>query len=219
MLKVKSRPPIVARWRRAKALIIDEISMVDGDFFDKLEYVARMVRGGTKPWGELQLIITGDFFQLPPVSPSNSQKVYAFQADCWYKSFEIQMELTHVFRQSDVGFVSMLNEIRQGKCSTPTLQRLQSCHGPTNIGFTGVAMTRLYPHKTDVSYENDQKLRALGSNLVVFRAKDDAKDLIAQNQLKGGSAPAVVTLCVGAQVNLFLGMLEAGGVSYALSIL
>jgi len=80
-------------------------------------------------------------------------------------------------------------------------------------------MTRLYPHKTDVSYENEQKLRALGSNLVMFRAKDDAKDLIAQNQLKGGSAPAVVTPCVGAQVNLFLGRLEAGGVSYALSIL
>jgi len=126
MLKVKSHPPIVAQWRRAKALIIDEISMVDGDFFDKLEYVARMVRGRTKPCGELQLIITGDFFQLPPVNPSNSQKVYAFQADCWYKSFEIQMELTHVFRQLDVGFVSMLNEIQQGKCSTPTLQRLQS---------------------------------------------------------------------------------------------
>jgi ATP-dependent DNA helicase PIF1 len=209
MLKVKSRPPIVTWWRRAKALVIDEISMVDGDFFDKLEYMARMVRGWTKPWGELQLIITGDFFQLPPVNPSNSQKVYAFQADCWYKSFEIQMESTHIFWQSDVGFVSMLNEIQQGKCSTPTLQRLQSCHGPTNIGFTGVAMTRSYPHKTDVSYENDQKLRALGCNMVVFRAKG----------LRWGSAPAVVTLCMGAQVNLFLGRLEAGGVSYALSIL
>lgn len=54
-------------WRRAALLIIDEISMISADIFDKLDYIGRVVRGVNKPFGGVQLVCCGDFFQLPPV--------------------------------------------------------------------------------------------------------------------------------------------------------
>ncbi|KMZ67804.1 hypothetical protein ZOSMA_258G00010 [Zostera marina] len=63
----------VDRWKRAKALVIDEINMIDGELFDNLEFLASTIRNskydGNKPllWGGIQLIVSGDFFQLPPL--------------------------------------------------------------------------------------------------------------------------------------------------------
>lgn len=59
--------PTMSRWRSCKVLIIDEVSMLDGCLFDKLEFVARRVKNCEKAWGGIQLILAGDFFQLPPV--------------------------------------------------------------------------------------------------------------------------------------------------------
>lgn len=65
--EVAKRPAAAARWKSAVVLVIDEISMLDGNLFEKLEAVARHVRNSTAPFGGLQLILAGDFFQLPPV--------------------------------------------------------------------------------------------------------------------------------------------------------
>lgn len=78
----KSRKAVV-RWQKTKVLVIDEISMCDGDFWDKLEHCARALRNNAKPFGGLQLVITGDFFQLPPV---NCVKM-AFEAQTWKVTF------------------------------------------------------------------------------------------------------------------------------------
>ncbi len=51
-------------WQRCKVLIIDEVSMIDGELFDKLDYIARIVRGKNKPFGGIQLVCSGDFFQV-----------------------------------------------------------------------------------------------------------------------------------------------------------
>ena len=61
--KIKRNPKAKHRWMRTKVLIIDEVSMVDGDLFDKLEAVARELRKNGRPFGGIQLVITGDFFQ------------------------------------------------------------------------------------------------------------------------------------------------------------
>lgn len=74
-----SRDIPAAKWRRCSHLVIDEISMVDGQFFDQLEYVARAVRGNEKPFGGIQLILTGDFFQLPPVTASGKKTQFCFE--------------------------------------------------------------------------------------------------------------------------------------------
>ena len=66
-------------WRRCGCLIIDEVSMIDADFFDKLEGVARAVRKSRKPFGGIQLVLCGDFCQLPPVSKEGERKQYCFK--------------------------------------------------------------------------------------------------------------------------------------------
>lgn len=102
-------------WRCVKVLIIDEISMVDGSFLDKLEQVATRVRSSInpagRPFGGIQLVVTGDFFQLPPVN----KILYAFQAQCWSHLFDQSVILRTVFRQADAEFISVLNNIRVGK--------------------------------------------------------------------------------------------------------
>ncbi|RUP50709.1 DNA helicase Pif1 like protein [Jimgerdemannia flammicorona] len=69
------------RWEDVQVLIIDEISMVHRDLFAKLEYIARRVRGKPEPWGSIQLVVAGDFFQLPPVDRNPRAAIFAFQSD------------------------------------------------------------------------------------------------------------------------------------------
>jgi ATP-dependent DNA helicase PIF1 len=104
--KIKKNQKARNRWIRTKILIIDEISMVDGDLFDKLEGIARMIRNNGRPFGGIQLVITGDFFQLPPV-PDNDNKArgvkFAFDAGTWSTAIHHTIGLTEVFRQKDPG--------------------------------------------------------------------------------------------------------------------
>lgn len=101
--KIKRNQKAKLRWMRTKVLIVDEISMVDGDLFDKLEGVARIVRNNGRPFGGLQLVITGDFFQLPPVPDSGKVARFSFDAATWNTSIEHTIGLTQIFRQKDPG--------------------------------------------------------------------------------------------------------------------
>jgi ATP-dependent DNA helicase PIF1 len=68
--EVKSNSYAVKRWQNTRCLVIDEISMIDADLWDKLEEIARVIRRNKQPFGGIQLIISGDFLQLPPVRRS-----------------------------------------------------------------------------------------------------------------------------------------------------
>jgi ATP-dependent DNA helicase PIF1 len=79
--------------------------MVDGDLFDKLSRVGSIVRKRPdEPFGGLQVIVTGDFFQLPPVSKGSTQVKFAFEARLWKETIKQSYNLTKVFRQSDQGW-------------------------------------------------------------------------------------------------------------------
>lgn len=99
--KIRRNAKAKQRWLRTNVLIVDEISMVDGELFDKLENVARCVRSNGRPFGGIQLIITGDFFQLPPVPDYGKQAKFAFEAATWTTSIDHTIGLTQVFRQKD----------------------------------------------------------------------------------------------------------------------
>ena len=101
--KIKRNAKAKQRWMRTKVLIVDEISMVDGDLFDKLEAIARAVRNNGRPFGGIQLVITGDFFQLPPVPDYGRVSKFSFDAATWNTSIEHTIGLTQVFRQKDPG--------------------------------------------------------------------------------------------------------------------
>lgn len=134
--KIKRNAKAKKRWLLTKTLVIDEVSMVDGDLFDKLESIARIIRNNGRPFGGIQLVITGDFFQLPPVPDPGKVAKFSFDAATWTTSIEHTIGLTKVFRQKDPGtfirplphllltrlfpvFANMLNEMRLGRL-TPT---------------------------------------------------------------------------------------------------
>ncbi|KAI5083683.1 hypothetical protein GOP47_0003426 [Adiantum capillus-veneris] len=207
---LRSKDPL-KRWKEAAVLIIDEISMIDGQLFDKLEFVAQTVRTSKKCFGGIQLIVTGDFFQLPPINPSNMQKYFAFQADCWNSCFQMQVELEHVFRQSDSVFVKMLNEIRKGFHTSETLEKLEMCYRALPDDGTGIAPTRLYPLKIDVRQENMQELIALQTSIVTFVAVDSQMDQLHRFAFSGIRLEKELQLCVGAQVMLTKNLDTKGG--------
>ena len=103
--KIRRNPKAKGRWSKTKTLVIDEISMVDGELFDKLSQIGKLIRNNGRPWGGIQLVITGDFFQLPPVPDGGKQKdsKFAFDAATWNTSIDRTIGLTEVFRQRDAG--------------------------------------------------------------------------------------------------------------------
>jgi len=128
--KIKRNQKTRSKWLKTKVLIVDEVSMVDGELFDKLEAVARALRNNGRPFGGIQVVVTGDFFQLPPVPDKNSVAKFAFDAATWNTCIEHTILLTHVFRQKDPAFASMLNEMRLGQLSQASIRAFQQLSRP-----------------------------------------------------------------------------------------
>lgn len=170
VLKSKDK---VNNWKKCKHLIIDEISMVDGDFFDTTEWLARQVKKNDLPFGGIQLILCGDFFQLPPVSRfGERRKKFCFQSNAWNKCIEVNMLLSKVKRQVDSEFIQMLEEIRYGKCSKKTVQLLENNKNKT-FSDKGILPTKLCTHKDDVEFINKKELESIAHKSNVYKAIDD----------------------------------------------
>ncbi|KAK5627608.1 hypothetical protein RRF57_003323 [Xylaria bambusicola] len=141
--KIRRNAKAKNRWLRTKTLIIDEVSMVDGDLFDKLSQIAREIRNNGRAFGGIQLVITGDFFQLPPVPDGGKKEAkFAFDAATWNTSIDHTIGLTQVFRQKDPQFAGMLNEMRLGKISDDTVQAFKNLARPLSFD-DGLDVTEL----------------------------------------------------------------------------
>ena len=107
--------------------------MVDGDLFDKLEEIARRIRNNGRPFGGIQIVVTGDFFQLPPVVEANREQRFAFDAATWSTTIQHTILLNHVFRQKDPEFAAMLNEMRIGRISDQTIAAFRRLSRPLDF--------------------------------------------------------------------------------------
>ncbi|WVR08357.1 hypothetical protein IAU60_005412 [Kwoniella sp. DSM 27419] len=160
------------RWRTTGALVIDEVSMIDGKLFDKLDFIARKIRRCDRPFGGLQLILSGDFFQLPPVARDNTCK-FAFEADCWPAIIprSNMSSLTRVFRQKEDKFVKILEGMRRGVIAQDDVALLKSLEREVKYP-PGIEPVGLYPQKSEVARINDTRLAALITPLQQFDAFD-----------------------------------------------
>ena len=207
--RVLHSAPAVERWRAARTLVIDEVSMLDGVLFDALDAIGRAARGQPSlAFGGMQLLLCGDFFQLPPIfMPAG----FAFQAGAWDDCSMRVCVLHEVVRQQGDGdFVEMLNELRVGYCSPATTAALARCAvGRKAAPSDGIHPTRLYCKNQDVDEENSAHLRALPGTPSVFPARDvwarppegrDAERALSTYLDK--KAPARLELKLGAQVSM-----------------
>uniref|UniRef100_A0A8C7XP96 ATP-dependent DNA helicase PIF1 n=1 Tax=Oryzias sinensis TaxID=183150 RepID=A0A8C7XP96_9TELE len=199
-IELAQRPSVLQHWTSCRHLIIDEISMVEAQFFDKLEAVARSVKRSTQPFGGIQLIVCGDFLQLPPVSKGKEKASFCFQARCWRKVIQVNMELTEVRRQTDQNFISLLQAVRLGRVTEEISMKLttSSYH---RIERDGVLATRLCTHKDDVELTNEDKLQQLPGSVRLFEAVDSDPELV-KNIDAHSPVSRLIQLKVGAQVML-----------------
>ncbi|KAH9443918.1 hypothetical protein Pst134EB_033135 [Puccinia striiformis f. sp. tritici] len=170
--KVRRNRKASGKWMRTKVLIIDEISMVDGDLFDKLSYIATKMKKSDKPFGGIQVVIAGDFFQLPPVSKGKVS--FAFNANTWNDSIPKTINLTQVFRQKDSTFIDMLNEMRMGELSKDSIARFMKLSRELHYK-DGIVPTELYATRAEVERSNGTRLAALKSEAVIYTAIDGGK--------------------------------------------
>lgn len=165
----------------------------------KLEAVARHIRKNDKPFGGIQLILCGDFLQLPPVVDKNKQKRFCFQSHCWDKCIELCFELKQVHRQTDQEFISILNSIRIGRVTKEISDRLTRT-ARQKIEADGILATRLCSHTNDSKMINESKLIALDGEGKLFTSQDsdNATTLLDMQTI----APSKLMLKIGAQVML-----------------
>ncbi|TQS32951.1 hypothetical protein Golomagni_06719 [Golovinomyces magnicellulatus] len=201
--KVRRNPKAKNRWLATKCLIIDEISMVDGELFDKLSQVGRTIRNNGRPWGGIQLIVTGDFLQLPPVPDMDKKREpnFAFDAKTWDTSIDHTIGLTQVFRQRDPEFAQMLNEMRLGKISDKTVQAFKALSRPLKFD-DGVDSAELFPTRNQVEYSNQSRLRELPGKPYRYDAADAGKEDRREKLLSNMMAPKSIELKLNAQVML-----------------
>lgn len=177
--------------------------MVDGELFDKLSQIGRTIRNNGRPWGGIQLIVTGDFFQLPPVPDASKGRdaQFAFDAATWDTSIDHTIGLTQVFRQRDPEFANMLNEMRLGKVSDDTVRAFKALDRPLKFA-DGIDLAELFPLRAQVEGSNERRLRDLPGPIHRFEAVDTGEEAIKDKLLANMMAPKAIELKEDAQVML-----------------
>jgi ATP-dependent DNA helicase PIF1 len=214
---------VLKRWIEIDILVIDEISMLNPDLFDKLDKVARIVRGSKspeksgEPWGGIKLLLSGDFLQLPVVGSSK----FTFEADSWNDSIDEVVILTdNVRQQGDTMWKSILSEIRVGQISKESEDALQTRVG-VSVCKDGITPTKIFSHNSQVHATNETSLDSLAGenpnlefvefNMSVTKLVSKKVDESAINKIKERSIATVdLQLCVGAQVMLLINNMELG---------
>ncbi len=109
--------------KKAKLLAIDEISMISSSVFNLINQVFKEIRQNDDPFGGIQMVVLGDFFQLPPVS--RDEKIeFCFNSEAWEEGNFRVFELTEVFRQTDFRFIQLLNNIRHAALNEQDIELL-----------------------------------------------------------------------------------------------
>ena len=167
--------------RTLDLLIIDEISMVRADVLDAIDSVLRRFREPNKPFGGVQLLMIGDLQQLTPVVTPEEEELlkhyyetpYFFGSKALCSISYVTIELTHVYRQQDDTFISLLNNIREGKTTATDLQRLNERYNPAFQPKNGSDYIRLTTHNRMAESYNEEQLRNLPTKAYTFSAETD----------------------------------------------
>ena len=167
--------------RTLDLLIIDEISMVRADILDAIDSVLRRFREPQKPFGGVQLLMIGDLQQLTPVvTPEEEELLHNYYESSYFFSSKalrninyVTIELTHVYRQQNKTFITLLNNIREGKVSEDDLQLLNKRYNPNFRPKEGSDYIRLTTHNRMAESYNEEQLRNLSATAFTFTAKTE----------------------------------------------
>lgn len=200
--KIKKSVKHKERWKNIKALVIDEVSMIDGNLLDKLDGIAKTLRRSRKPFGGIQVILCGDFFQLPPVTKADKQMKFAFQSESWKQAIDATIILKKVFRQQgDNRFIEMLNEMRTGMISDSTMSEFIKLSRP--LRDDEIIPAELFSTRAEVENANYSRLATLPGQTMTYDASDGGvleNEEVRKKLLDNFLAPKKLELKIGAQV-------------------
>jgi ATP-dependent DNA helicase PIF1 len=205
-----NKPHVIKNIQNCKVLIIDEISMLDGNTLDNIEKIITHVRGTTltgEVFGGLQVIFVGDFYQLPPVVKRGMKAVFAFDSKAWQGAKPVTCYITEQHRQKDETYLGILNGIREGVI-TDSQKKLLAEHKIAEL-----PKTKLFTHNQEVDYINHEELKKVKGLEFEYRMYSSGNDYLVAMLKKNCLSPEILVLKKGALVMFTRNNFDAGYVN------
>jgi len=214
--KIASSEYICRRVRKTRILLIDEVSMLSPNMLNMVDMVCREIKQNDEPFGGIQIILVGDFFQLPPIvkkdySDKNKQSslipevgpmgTFACGSGAWDRARLFVCYLTEQHRQDDKDFLSVLSGIRANNFLPEHRKFINSRQiDSDNMGEETVNITKLFSHNIDVDRVNNIELSKLEEEVKLFKMSGSGNDKVVEVLKKGCLSPENLELKIGAVV-------------------
>lgn len=182
----------------AKVLILDEVSMMHSYRLDLIDRVCRAFKQNDLPFGGIQVILSGDFFQLPPVSRGSDEMHFAYTSQAWDSLGLKICYLEEQHRQGEGRLLGVLQDIRNNNVSDETLQPLRTRYRKNVEGVS--RLTKLYTHNRDVDVLNQEELSKIEGESCRYLMKSHGNKKISETLRKNCLAPEELVLKRGAVV-------------------
>lgn len=205
-----SKEYVNKRLRKAHVLIIDEISMLDGNVLNMVQRILQAARNSEEPFGGMQVVFVGDFFQLPPITRQNEPVSYAFHATSWQQANPLVCYLTDQYRHDDELLSGLLQSIRSNQVEDSHYTLLEE---QQEIGYEDIEPTRLFTHNAAVDELNTAELTKLPGKKKGYRMKTKGNRMLTDSLMRTCLSPAQLTLCEDAMVMCTKNNFEAGYVN------
>ncbi len=213
--KITTSEYISKRVQKTKVLIIDEVSMLSNNMLEMVDLVCREIKQNPVPFGGIQVVLVGDFFQLPPIVKNDFRELkqssllaevglpqtkgrFAYDSNAWARAGLVVCYLSEQHRQDDADFLSLLSGVRANKVSEDHMRMMRERQiehedMPENI-------TKLFSHNFDVDRINNAELFKIEEEAKIFRMTSSGSEKLVETIKKGCLSPENLELKVGAVV-------------------
>jgi ATP-dependent DNA helicase PIF1 len=201
--------------QKASVLIIDEVSMLHHYRLDLVEKIIKEIKNNDEPFGGLQVVFCGDFFQLPPVRRGyEPEAFFAYHSDAW-KNLNLKVcYLSEQHRQNDLDYLKVLNAVRDNAVSDEIVEILKTRFGKKSE----LEPTKLYSHNKNVDTENDTELSKIPGQIQTYEMQTRGRNNLVEALKKSCLAPETLKLKIGAKVMFVKNNFEEGYVNGTLGI-
>jgi len=226
--RIASTKYIVKRIFSAQVLIIDEVSMLLPNTLSMVDAICREVKKSSEPFGGLQIVLVGDFFQLPPIVPGDREKGertifaddagprFAYDSPAWKRTKPVACYLTEQHRQDDSKYLALLSAVRGNIFNSGHLAHLET--RKIRAGDAPSGTPKLFAHNADVNRVNDEILSELPGKVKIFSMSSSGPDALVKALKRGCLSPEKLCLKTGTAVMFTKNNLKEGYVNGSLGV-
>lgn len=178
-------------WKQVKVLIVDEVSMMSLKMLEVLNEIGKRIRKNNLPFGGIQVIFSGDFYQLPPVATVGDREtdMFCFQSKIWSELFPMEniVELKKIFRQTDPVYKEILLQIREARLTKENYKILKTYVNREfdSSKYNGCVPTKLYPTRYKTDNLNNTMFSKLPGEIITIKSieKTNCKTYLESGQI------------------------------------